>query len=590
MRLLRRRTWEGQASEVRELLERIEDLVLRSERKVEPGGEVAFGQYIAPPDGSEKQGQYGIFGTAAGLEILASSVRRKNWLPAAIASGQAAIWRRQVLGSWLHLQRRLVPVDGSPAPQSELVLRQAQVLRSLVAIDDIFVETVGVAGADSPAASFPPTELARATSTERVAATRATLTEAVVTLTGQPPDEETPNPQSQDADASASGELEAPMLLAGAPAGTDSASFAAAIEELRLTWPEWAVAKANHAFANAILRELKKSREESIILKVSNRPRPGINAVPGYRFASTSDYKPGRRQSWAFHQAAVLSALLRANWSNFISLEAAAEFWSPADASLLFDYATDALSTAKDEDFRVGLFAAWSLLHLDQQAFDRSPMQGERLEFQHTRTPDHQFSHFGVTRGQLEPDEIEKLRVIARAAAKVTLRDQLLQTDLHEPFFYRINRSDADAGLGEDDDFSQSRYRQEHFVVPTTPILLSIIARTDDTLLVLPAAQELLQRIANALSPADVEHVVPGQPSGANGMVNMAYLHEALCEIHDAFMRLAGRSWGSRLWMVVRYPVAVVAHALQRRAVALLSGIAIGAGGSIVGDWLYTRL
>src|SRR4051794_36240025 len=86
---LRSSGWDALAGEVGKALEGLELALMDAERHAVVGGDegqdfgpkvvVGFGQYITQADGPNKGGQEGVYGTAAGLEILSSSIRRDLW-------------------------------------------------------------------------------------------------------------------------------------------------------------------------------------------------------------------------------------------------------------------------------------------------------------------------------------------------------------------------------------------------------------------------------------------------------------------------------------------------------------------------------
>jgi hypothetical protein len=103
----------------------------------------AWGVWVQPPEidprTERREGQYGILGTSAGLELMASSRDFRN----DIADPER---RDLILKSWRYLHRSLKPATGAPRADREgldgsedyrrtLAVRQSQVLRCLSALD-----------------------------------------------------------------------------------------------------------------------------------------------------------------------------------------------------------------------------------------------------------------------------------------------------------------------------------------------------------------------------------------------------------------------------------------------------------------------
>jgi hypothetical protein len=145
----------------------------------------------------------------------------------------------------------------------------------------------------------------------------------------------------------------------------------------------------------------------------------------------------------------------------------------------------------------------------------------------------------------LSDDLARRLRHALTAAVRRVLTAPLLRGDLHFAYFYRLD------GVGGPPD-ADDRYRQEHFVVPTVPILLSLVSRLDDRLLFRRQVSELISSVTQALLAKPTPRVVPQQPSGANGTVNMVYLHDALAEIHDELRHTASLSRSKRAALLLR--------------------------------------
>src|SRR5262249_29996298 len=90
-----------------------------------------WGQWIRKTDTGEKPraGQYGVLGTAAGLELICSC---HEFDDAQQRQGRIEL----IASAWKYLADRLVaPEDGQPDARASLVTRQTQVIRGLSALE-----------------------------------------------------------------------------------------------------------------------------------------------------------------------------------------------------------------------------------------------------------------------------------------------------------------------------------------------------------------------------------------------------------------------------------------------------------------------
>lgn len=589
-------------------MERMEQSVMQAERfgdipelrrtPLSARGLVAFGQYVAPADDDQLRGQHGIYGAAAGLEILAGAVRRNHLMRPETQPGvgPAEEWRRQLLGTWLFLQHQLMPGDSRPpAEHFHLVLRQSQVLRALSAADESF----GVTTLAAAEHEVPPTEAitpndegdqrapdarrfdraAETRSEPRPAIRRATDVAAdiadasLLAEENSRVDEWEPELGEPDRDTPATGDLRLPAQE-GHPERPNAAEYAADI--LRRFHRD--ASTANRLFAQRLLEELERCRVLDLpAVELPPEIVSRIAPVSGYKFASTSDDLPARSSHWAFLEAATLVAVMRCAWTRgaFIREQDMGRYWTVRDTALLYEYVRWALEDVnKDVDFRVGLFAGWALLHLDPDAFNEGAQQGRHLGTLHMGEPDFLEQGFGVTRSlSMDQDERQSLRQALRKAVIDVLREPVRHADLHVPYFFK----DRPDGV--------INYRQEHFVVPTVAILLSLLARTGDGMLFRPSAWRLVDSVLLSLEKEPIE-VVTGQISDANGTVNFAYLHEALGELHDVCKRNGARSLLWRLRTASRSPFAVLRDSLRRHARGTALGIVLGVSANFLYDWI----
>jgi hypothetical protein len=488
--------WRERALRIETVLTRLENEVMAADRvaRVPPErqtarsqpGLIAFGQYVSRAMAGE--GQYGVYGSAAGLEILASLAGKPV---------ERERWRTLLLGDWLYLQHELFPDEPlQPAEQHALVLREAQVLRALASVRSTFHEEV------------------------------------------------TRSPKSPPSDAD---------------------EYARAIRSSE----QWGSGAGDVLFAARMLEELGRSRELRLEVELSEQTLAGAKTVPGYRFASNSPDSPIRDLHWAFHESAVLSALVRCSWCGLVTDDDFADLWSLEDTRFLFRWTKEVLADPRRGEFRVALFAGWALSHLDPHCFGTNAVeQGRRLRNLHVEPPDDwHTSQLQRTVGLTET-EFQQLGGLLSRAVRAALADPLRRSDLHVPYFYRVTTG------------TEVHWRQEHFVVPTVPIMLSLVARYDERLLFTPALSTLLNSVVSALSKAPND-VVTGQGSDANGSVNMTYLHESLGEVHDRCLQIACRRSIWRAASVMARPLPS-SDAIQTQGLKLSGSFAVGVASGLV--------
>jgi hypothetical protein len=499
-RTLTARAWHRRAARIQEALLRLEHEVMDAERqatRLRPTGGpprlVAFGQYVTQvPSG---RGQHGIYGSAAGLEILASLAQ---------PPGDPGRWRRLLLGDLLYLQDRLFPEEGDPpAQQYTLVLRQAQVIRALASAERAFKDAVS------------PVLVQRGLADRSGAAPQA-------------PDE---------ADAYATEIVQSDHLRHGVSLGP---------------------------FVAHMVEALGRSSETHLKVDVSDAVRQGADLIAGYRFAADSDDTPVRGSHWAFHQAAVLTCLIRASWAKLIDDATLRSLWSGRDTDALFAWSTEILRDEGNAEARVAMFAGWALLHLDPRSFRAIGRDRPPLRHLHVAPPDGWYAGAGVAREWgLNTEQRDRLQSCLLDATRSALGDPVRQFDLHVPYFYALDKHERVV------------WRQEHFVVATVPLMLALTARCDDRLLFDKRLLTLVDAILHSFKSAP-SRVVTGQGSDANGTVNMVYLHEALAEIHDACERLAAERWLVRFYTRVRRPFPAAADALRAHGVKMASSFLTG--------------
>jgi hypothetical protein len=427
------RDWEVEGRRVTQASRRLENLVRESTRTVGEGEEAAFafGQWIGAPEDKERgRGQHGIYGTAAGLEVVSRGRQSEGDL-------------KVIDGCWSYLRPRLA--DGPERMrQSYIVLRQAMVLRSLSALNWTLTHR-------SPKVAVTGSEV------------RALAEELLGELRRAKEDEEGRGP-------------------------------------VRI-WVNWSSA----------------GRETT--------------EVRGFRFASTSPDVPTFANTWAFHQAAVLTAVTAAFRCGLLS--------EPED-HLVADHVatlTRWCGQVLGEDpadpvmLRVAMYAGWAIQGLP---FGQAANEEER-------------DSLAALYDALEPEDRNALVKGLKGAVRSVLGDPALQTDLHLPFLYRMRED----GRPVDPDVEET-YRQEHLVVPTVPITISLTARLGGRLRFDRGHLALVSKVCGCLE-ATKPTVVPAQPTAANGTVNFAYLRVALRDVERCFGELATESLRQRL--VQRYPI-----------------------------------
>jgi hypothetical protein len=448
---LRAKRWHEAKDDVDAAAAKLERRVRDSTRTVSgpAAGEscLAFGQWVgAPEEKATRHGQHGIYGTAAGIEILAGGEG---------PDGEDVI----ISEAWTYLGWKLGR-GGGRKRQFYIVLRQAMVLRALGALD-------WAIGNWEAAPAIPP-------------------------------------------------------------AGV-------------------------HELAGELLAELKVAKEKdeggAVSLWVDWPSGDGPDtSVLGYRFASRSPDAPPLATTWAFHQAAVLNA---------VTICSRAKLTAEADSFLVDDHAKTLVAWcnhilgATEPDpvaVRVALFAGWSVLGLD-----------------HGQDRDHR-DHMAKMFDAIAASERQKLRQGLERAVRRMLREEALQTDLHLPFLYRLPEDPPERREGNpellpgslrepptaEEEAEEVEYRQEHLVVPTVPILLSVVARLEGPVRFDHRYLDLLQTVTISLADG-VPPVVPAQPTAANGTVNLAYLRSALSEVSKSLERIAEESFGWRLVKRVRW-------------------------------------
>ena len=413
---------------------KLEQRVRESRRTVSgPGpGEscLAFGQWVgAPEEKATRRGQHGIYGTAAGIEIL--------------ASGEGTDGENDIISqAWTYLGWKLGP-GRERKRQFYIVLRQAMVLRAIGALD------------------------------------------WAIKNWAEPP----------------------------------------AIELERL-----------HKLSDALLAELEIAKDggdgDPVSLWIDWPSGDDADtSVLGYRFASKSPDAPRLATTWAFHQAAVLNAITVCFRCGLAP--GPDRYLVGRHVKTLVQWCNHILG-AGDPDpvaVRVALFAGWSVLGLD-----------------HEQRPDRR-DHMGKMFEAVPASQRQKLQQGLERAVHRTLREEALQTDLHLPFLYRLPEAARD---GVEDDIEEEEYRQEHLVVPTVPILLSLVARLKGPLRFDQRYLDLLQTVTISLTTS-TPPVVPAQPTAANGTVNLAYLRSALGEVEKSLDDIAAESVGWRLVKRVRW-------------------------------------
>lgn len=431
---LRAKRWREAKSDLEEANARLEQRVRGSTRTVNgprPGEQcLAFGQWVGPPEDKQtRRGQHGIYGTAAGIEILAGGTG---------SNGSGAV----ISEAWTYLDWRLGP-GGARKPQFYIVLRQAMVLRALCSLDWAIRNW-------SEAPAVGPEKL-----------------------------------------HDLSGELLAELKRAKEKQGGGEVDF-------YIDWPS------------------------------GDDPE---TSVWGYRFASKSPDAPRLATTWAFHQAAVLNAITVCFRSGLASEPD--QYLTHEHVEKLVEWCNHVLGAGEPDPvaMRVALFAGWSVLGLDR-----------------AQRPD-QRDHMAALLDAVSGAQRQKLERGLERAVRRTLREEALQTDLHLPFLYRLPEDGLATG---DDDAEEVEYRQEHLVVPTVPIVLSLVARLEGPLRFDQKYKDLLQTVTSCLT-ASAPTVVPAQPTAANGTVNLAYLRSALSEVAESLEHIAGESIGWRLVKRVRW-------------------------------------
>jgi hypothetical protein len=436
------RDWAGERQRVHDALRKLEDLIRSSTRFVGgDGGQerfVAFGQWVGEPEETAtRRGQHGVYGTAAGIEVMSRASLRDTDM-------------ETIDGAWSYLNSRLS--GPKRASQFYIVLRQAMVLRALSALDQ--------------------------------------------TLKQRSPD-------------------------------------------VRVNVDEVS------ALAEDLLVELKRSiyrDDDGPAVRIwVNWPTAGQERteVAGYRFASSSRDAPSFAITWAFHQAAVLNAITAGFRTDL--LRQPEDFLVEDHVGTLLRWCNHILEdgTLDPVAVRVAMFAGWALLGLSNGQSGNEDEQDVLAAM---------FDSVDVV-------DREKLARGLKGAVRSALKDPALQTDLHLPFLYRLPEA-GETGAGEKED----RYRQEHLVVPTVPIMLSLVARLGGRLRFDGHYLNLLSAVCGCLL-ANRPTVVPAQPTSANGTVNFSYLRTALREVEASLHGLAGESFKERLRqrLSLRQRVAAVA-------------------------------
>ena len=431
---LRTKHWRQARAELDEAIAKLEERVRGSTRTVSgPGADescLAFGQWVgAPEDKTTRRGQHGIYGTAAGIEILASG----NGL-----DGAADV----ISQAWTYLSWKLGP-GRERKRQFYILLRQAMVLRALGALDWAMRNWDEPPGVKSEG-----------------------LRELSEDLLDQ-------------------------LKAARHDKATDSVNV----------WVDW------------------PSGDDP------------DTCVQGYRFASKSEDAPRLATIWAFHQAAVLNAIAICFRCGLTSQPD--QYLVEHHVKTLVRWCNHVLST-EDPDpvaLRVALFAGWSILGLDR---------GQKPEYR---------DHMGRLFDDVPDDHRKELKRGLERAIRSVLGEEALQTDLHLPFLYRLPDERLE---GNEDDAQEVEYRQEHLVVPTVPIMISLVVRLEGPLRFDHRYLDLLHTVMSSLSKG-APPVVPAQPTAANGTVNLAYLRGALEEVGESLDEIAKESFGWRLVKRVRW-------------------------------------
>ena len=469
--------WASIAAEMRDALDSMESLVAQNcvdtDVKDKDGKEVSgrgWGVWVQPPriNGDKRDGQFGILGTSAGLELMLSTRDFRN----DIAKKER---RDLIMGSWRYLKACLEKgpsaLDGSADSADDgnqdyrrtLLVRQCQVLRCLSALHH------------------------HESALEQSSAQRP--------------------------------------YLAG-----------------------------NADLVDQILAELQACREP---VELSDYPRldtirPGADSLTVFRFSSepwgtdeNQQTRPETPIEWAYLWGSVLVCLTRCFIAYFITAEQFRDLIDSEDVDLLSRWAAQAANSDDPDELRVGLFAGWAVMQLEQIYSDDPERTLANLHTGGTgRIVDPSQGHMPP---RASPREMSKLRGALRHAAKQVIKEPALRSDLHHPYSFHIK---LDKEKGPD------RFRQDHLVVPTLPIALWLAAQLDSRALFDIRVRTAAKGLASAFDPAAVNRVAPGQSSTYNGTVNMNYIHEAVAEIHDLAVRTQAhsRAWRRRAQLRKPWP------------------------------------
>lgn len=285
-----------------------------------------------------------------------------------------------------------------------------------------------------------------------------------------------------------------------------------------------------------------------------------------WTYSTKSASGPKNADEWVFVWAQVLSCLSRARRAELWTEEQCIALCRASDFS---EFVKIVCNPPPDLDSRVRLFGLWALSHFDGEApaapLSASPGAGTSL------------SHLYLT----DKERKSVGKCIVTECKRLLARDASL-TDSWTPYSLK-----PDGKVWHDD----------YMVVPTVPVVLGLVARYMPRALCDSRILRLVSESLDRELQRDIGRAKPYQIGNRDGMVNLAYWHEAYSALEAASGRVGAKWWrraGATLYgtgraygrLTVVAVVVIVTTLSYLRVIAkppsVIAGLAFGLGAAYI--------